>query len=240
MRSEAGVRDDNRLPWLETVEEEYREKPAFGRVLLLALMGIAVIGAVIGAVWWMQNSGGQQGDGQLIEAPPGDYKVKPDDAGGMKVDGEGGTAFATGEGAIVNASIDPGRAPEAPIEVQKAQAPKAGPAPEARKATVAVPADAAELKARAPGVRAAPVATASSGSSVVQLGAFPDPHGAETAWKTLSSKFPMLAKLGKSVERAEKDGKPIFRLRVNAGSNTQAREICAKLQVAQTSCYVVN
>ncbi|MET0246801.1 MAG: SPOR domain-containing protein [Sphingomonas sp.] len=239
MRSELGPRDDGYLPWLDTVEEEYREKPGIGRVVLLALLGIAVIGSVIAVVWWLQNQGGQQGDGQLIEAPPGDYKVKPDDVGGMKVDGEGGTAFATGEGAIVNASIDPARAPEAPIDVQKAQAPKSGAAPEARKASVAVPAGAAALTARAPGVRAAPAAPA-SGSSVVQLGAFPDAQRAETAWRALADKFPALARLGKSVERAEKDGKPIYRLRVNSGSTTQAREICAKLQAAQTSCYVVN
>ncbi|WP_193790685.1 hypothetical protein [Sphingomonas hengshuiensis] len=45
---------------------------------------------------------------------------------------------------------------------------------------------------------------------------------------------------GKSVERGEKDGKPIFRLRVNAGSNGQAKELRGKLKVAGESCYVTS
>jgi hypothetical protein len=40
--------------------------------------------------------------------------------------------------------------------------------------------------------------------------------------------------------RAEKDGQAIWRLRVNAGSNGQARELCGRLKVAGEGCFIAN
>jgi hypothetical protein len=75
---------------------------------------------------------------------------------------------------------------------------------------------------------------------LIQLGAFPDQQGADAAWGRLSKRFPMLAPLGKSVEKGDKNGTTVFRLRVNAGSNGQARDICAKLKAGGENCYVAN
>lgn len=233
--TEAEAEAGDRLPWLETADEEYDEKPPIARTLLLAAAGLAIIVAAVGGWWMLQRSGGGGGgSGALINAAEGDYKVKPDDPGGMKVDGEGDTVFAASEGATTNGSINVGAMPEAPVAGKAA--PKAAPAPVtgSSRVTANVPAPSAD-KAAAPSQRAP---GPSAGSSVIQLGSFPAEGGANGAWARLSKRFNYLAPLGKSVEKAEVDGKTVYRLRVNAGSNSQARELCGKLRAAGEACFL--
>lgn len=236
---EAGFGDDDRLPWLETVEEDYREGPSFWRILLLIVLLLAVVGAGGFGYWWYQKQQGLSGNGALINAQEGDYKVKPEDEDAMNVEGEGGTVFSTSEGAASNASVNMGAQAEAPVtgKVVASPTPVAGDA----KGSVAVPANGGALKAQAPGAAAVPAPVANAGSgSLIQLGAFPDQQGADAAWGRLSKRFAYLAPLGKSVEKGDKNGTTVFRLRVNAGSNGQAREICGKLKAAGENCYVAN
>ena len=114
MSREPGYGDDDRLPWLETVEEDYREGPSFGRILLLIFLLLLVIGAAAGGYYWYQQQQGLTGNGQLINAQEGDYKVKPDEPGGQIVEGEGDTVFSTSQGNASNATINAGAMPEAP------------------------------------------------------------------------------------------------------------------------------
>lgn len=235
---EAGFGDDDRLPWLETVEEDYREGPSLWRILLLIVLALAVLGAVAFGVWWYQKQQGLSGNGALINAQEGDYKVKPDDDDSMKVEGEGGSVFATSEGAATNASVNVNAQAEAPVDGKVVAQPTPG-AGEA-KGAVAVPANGGALKAKAPGVAAQPAVASAGSGSLIQLGAFPDQQGADAAWGRLSKRFAFLAPLGKSIEKGDKNGTAVFRLRVNTGSNGQAREICGKLKAAGENCYVAN
>ncbi len=235
MSREPGYGDDDRLPWLETVEEDYREGPSFGRIVLLIFLLLLVIGAAAGGYYWYQKQQGLTGNGQLINAQEGDYKVKPDEPGGQVVAGEGDSVFSTSQGNASNASINAGAVPEAPVEGGKAAQP--GTDPGSKTAKMNVPAAGSQPAAKAP---APPPATNSGSGALIQLGAFPDESGANSAWGRLSKRFSYLAPLGKSVERGEKDGKPVFRLRVNAGSNGNAKAICGKLKIAGENCYVAN
>jgi cell division septation protein DedD len=234
---EAGFGEDDRLPWLETVEEDYREGPSFWRILLLIVLALAVIGAGAFGYWWYQKQQGLSGNGALINAQEGDYKVKPDDDDSMNVEGEGGSVFATSEGAASNASVNVNAQAEAPVTGKTVASPT--PVAGDSKTTVAVPANGGALTAKSPAIVAAPAANAGSGA-LIQLGAFPDQQGADAAWGRLSKRFAYLAPLGKSVEKGDKNGTTVFRLRVNAGSNGQARDICAKLKTAGENCYVAN
>lgn len=236
---EAGFGDDDRLPWLETVEEDYREGPTFGRILLLIVLLLAVIGAGAFGYYWYQKQKSLVGNGELIAAPAGDYKVKPDEPGGLKVEGEGDTVFATSHGDTGNSSIDADALPEAPVDGRKV-AEKAPSLTGEKNAKVAIPTSASTAAPRPLPQIAAPAAPPAGSGALIQLGAFPDEGGANAAWSRLSKRFAYLAPLGKSVERGDKDGKPVFRLRVNAGSNGQAKELCGKLKVAGESCYVAN
>src|SRR3954466_5861291 len=116
MRSGEVYDEQDRLPWLETAEEDYPRDYSVARGMLLAVLAIAAIGFVaLGYLWYQRAQAVSGGNGELIKAPPGDYKVKPDEPGGMKAEGEGDTVFSTNQGAASNSSINVGALPEAPV-----------------------------------------------------------------------------------------------------------------------------
>lgn len=234
---EYDIRDEDRLPWLETVDEDYDNGPSVVRIGLLVLLGLVIVAGAIYGVYWYQHREGPKGTGELIAAVEGDYKVKPDNPGGMKVEGEGDTAFATSEGkSDGNASIDLKAVTEAPMP----GTPGATTKPRGKAGAAMVPPSGGMLKPAAPGAlpMAKPVAVGTSGGALVQLGSFPDEASANAAWSRAAQRFSYLAPLGKSVQSAEVKGRTVYRLRVNAGSASQANELCAKLQVAGEACFI--
>lgn len=238
LRSE-GYDEQDRLPWLETAEDEYPRDYSAARFMLLAVLALAVLGFVaVGYLWYQRSQGVSGGNGELIKAPAGDYKLRPDDAGGMKAEGEGDTVFATSQGSASNSSINVGAMPEAPVQGTRATVPGST-APGTKNAKIAIP-GATIVGSSAPATGAAPVAARPGSGSLIQLGAFPDEAGANTAWARLSKRFGYLAPLGKSVERGDANGRTVWRLRVNAGSNPQARELCGRLKVAGENCFIAN
>ncbi|MET0373095.1 MAG: SPOR domain-containing protein, partial [Rhizorhabdus sp.] len=78
-RDRLGPDDEDRLPWLEPVEEEYEDGEAGnGRLMLWIGVGVLVIALVIGGFLWMRSSDrAASGDGALIEAPDSYYKERP-------------------------------------------------------------------------------------------------------------------------------------------------------------------
>ncbi len=228
------VRDEDRLPWLETVDDDYESGTSIFRIGLFVLLGLVVIAGLIFGSYWLKNRGGPGGSGALIAAQEGDYKVKPDSPGGMKVEGEGDTAFATSEGKSAgNASIDLKAMPEAPMTGKPA---KAG---AVAKGAGKVPPSSGKLTAPAPMTKpGANAAAGTSGGALVQLGSFPDEALANAAWARASKRFGYLAPLGKSVQPANVNGKTVYRLRVNAGSAGQAGDLCGKLKIAGEACFV--
>src|SRR4051812_3253144 len=169
---------DDRLPWLEAVDEdEAGEGPSALKLIVAVLIGLAAIGALVGGAFWIANHAhdeGGTGEAEVIKAPPGDYKVKPEKPGGMNVEGQGGTAFAASTGADPKGQINPNAVPEAPV-TQKG--PEAGvpPQPQPQPQPKAAPAPASATPK-------APAAPAASGSTI-QLGAFADGATAERVWK---------------------------------------------------------
>jgi hypothetical protein len=231
------IGDDDRLPWLESADDDYREGPSALRVILVVLAALALIASG----WWAwQRFSGRSvmtGSGELIAAPPGDYKVRPDEPGGMKVEGEGDTVFSTSEGARKDGQINTAAVPEAPVEGRKAApAPKSGAGD--KQVVANLPAKGGRLTAQAPKIELPNLAAAGGGGSLVQLGSFPNEAMANTAWATLSKRFGYLTDLGKSVEKADVGGRTVYRLRVNAGSNGNAKTICGKLKVAGEACFI--
>ena len=233
--AEHDVRDEDRLPWLETVDETYSDDGSIMRTALIAFLGLVAIAVIIAATYWLNRPGETTGNGALIAAQEGDYKVKPDTPGGMKVEGEGDTAFATSEGKETgNASIDLKAVPELPIGFIPTK-----PAHPADVAAGKVPASGGKLTAPAPIQMPAVATTAgSSGGALVQLGSFPNEAAANTAWARAAKRFAYLAPLGKSVQAAAVNGTTVYRLRVNAGSAGQASELCGKLKIAGEACFV--
>jgi SPOR domain len=214
--------DDQQLPWLQAVEDE--EEPrglSAGRMfgfLTIVLIAAALVGAGFFMLGRMNSSG--SGPPELIPAPPGPYKVRPDDPGGLDVSGESRTAFETSAGEDRDSRLDLDAVPEAPV---------AKPKEEAR------PLPPNETREPLPPSGTPQPVTGGSGS-VIQLGAFQNQAQAERAWSALSARFPSVAAMNKLIVPFSGG----IRLRAAAPSPAEARAACQALRAAGENCFVAN
>ena len=220
--------DDQGLPWLEAVDDEDGPTGVSARKMFAALLMVLFAGAIIAATffWLGRRDAPVQGAPELIRAETGPYKVKPDDPGGLDVAGESQTAFETSAGEDPDSALDMNKLP------QGVEAPPPEPVPGA-------PAEPAPKKippkeTKEPAPDGAPAAS----GPTIQLGAYASTIKAETAWGMLSSRFPAVAALDKSVVSATVNGKTIYRLRA-VGSSDQTRSACSALKAAGESGLVV-
>lgn len=207
--------DPDRLPWLETADGyEYDNGASPLKVALMVLLGLAALAAIVGGVYWVQRNqtgGGSSGNGELIAAQEGDYKVKPEDAGGKSFEGEGDSAFAASEGQKTGATLVP-----------------------TAKTGVSAP---APVPNRAPDTSGA---SAPAGAVMVQLGAFGDSAKAESAWTALSKRFGFLAGTNRRIAEATVEGgRKVFRLQAVTANSSAAQQLCAKLKAAGENCLIV-
>lgn len=208
---------DNDLPWLEEVEDEDGPRGVSAARMLAALLVVLVTVAVVaGAFFWLGRQDPVPGSGapELIRAPQGPYKVKPQDPGGLDVAGESETAFETSAGQDVDSQLDTSRLPQPP--------------------TAPAEPEAAETPAPAP---PKPAPSGASGS-VVQLGAYKNTAQAERAWSALTARFPNLSGLTKIVVPYSAGGSSGYRLRAGASSPAEAQQVCRSLEAGGESCFI--
>jgi hypothetical protein len=214
-----GLDDPERLPWLETADGyDYEDSSSPLKVAGMVLGGLALLAAIVGGIYWIQRnqSGGASGNGELIAAQEGDYKVAPADREGKTFQGEGDSAFAASEGKKTGANIDPAKA-------KAAAASPAGTAPGA-------PGSAPTKMGPAP----------AAGSGFVQLGAYSDSAKADQAWAAMSKRFAPLAGLNRRIaEGAAEGGRKVYRLQAVTANPAAAQQLCAKLKAAGENCMVV-
>lgn len=205
--------DPDRLPWLETADGyEYDEGASPLKVAFMVLAGLALLAAIVGGIYWAQRNktGGTAGNGELIAAQEGDYKVKPDEAGGKTFEGEGDSAFAASEGKKTGAVIAP--------------TPKAGDT----------------KTAAAPAAKPAATGPTPAGAVMVQLGAFGDAAKADTAWAGLTKRFGFLSGTNRKIAEATVEGgRKVFRLQAVTANASAAQQLCAKLKAAGENCLIV-
>jgi hypothetical protein len=225
--------EEDRLPWLEAVDEdEGGDGPSALKLIAAVLIGLIAIGAIVGGIFWMGNRDSQANrDDQLIQAPAGDYKVRPEDKGGLNVQGQGDTAFAASAGEEPKAAIDTNAVPETPVTATPPARAPAAAAPPAKQAPA--PKQAPPPKQAA---ALAPAPAAASGPAI-QLGAFSSAAGANNAWKALSGRFSYLAPLSHNVMTVSSGGRTLYRLRA---SGPGAAGLCGRLRAAGESCVIVD
>jgi hypothetical protein len=209
--------DEGQLPWLQAVEDEDEPRGLSARKMLVALLLVGLAALIVaGTFFWLgRREAGVSGPPELIAAPPGPYKVRPDDPGGLDVAGDSQTAFETSAGEDPDAQLDltrlpPGAVPPAP----KPETPEAAPTPTTE-------------------TEPEPPATAASGT-VIQLGAFKNPQQAERAWTALSTRFPAVAGLRKMLVQFPGG----IRLRAAGATPGEAAAACRALKAAGESCFV--
>ncbi|MGE5722008.1 MAG: SPOR domain-containing protein [Sphingomonadales bacterium] len=215
--------EEDRLPWLEAVDEdEERDGPSPMKLAVAVLVGLVAIGLVVSGLFWLGNRGASEGPPETIAAQPGPYKVRPDHPGGMQVQESGESALAASGGAEPKGTINVDAVPEAPL----AKAPPA-----------AAPAPALQAGAKAPPAAQAPAAAPAGPGGSVQLGAFSSQAAADNAWKALSARFKYLEPLTHSVVPVSAGGRTLYRLRA---SGPNAANLCGRLRVAGETCVSVS
>ena len=210
--------DDGQLPWLQAVEDEDEPRGVSARKMLAALLVVVLAGLLVAATFFWLGRRDMAGSGppELIQAPPGPYKVKPPTAGGLDIAGESETAFETSAGQDNDSQLDLNKVSEAPVakppkvelKPVAAEEPKTPPAPE-------------------------PKPTGAPGSTI-QLGAFANQAQAERAWTALSARFPSIAAMNKLIVPFSGG----IRLRAAAPSPADARQACQMLRAAGENCFV--
>lgn len=263
-----GTTDEDRLPWLEPVEDETAEEGVSAARLIVGLIvALVALGLVVGGVYWLKQRAGGPGtsakDPTLIAAQTGPYKTKPAEAGGMQVKGQGDSSYATSEGADANAKIDLAAAPEAPIAKGKA-APAPAPVPVAKPVEVAQASVAKPAPAPAKPAPVKPTEVAQAPAKPTPAPAKPAPAAVkpvETA--TASSSGGGSIQLGALDSEAKANAAwkslsgryaylaslnhAVVKAEVNgktyyrlrASAGGQASSICSKLKVAGEACSVV-
>lgn len=226
-----GLDEQDRLPWLEAVEsDDDADGMSASKLMGFVLAALIALGLVTLGVWWLRSQKAPSGDGQLIAAQEGDYKVKADADDGLKVEGQGDATFAASEGAEAQGKLAQAGPGEAPVTGQRV--PGMPPLPPA---TPAKPSVEATVPASAPKI-APPPATA--GGSPVQLGAYGSQVAADQAWAKLAAKHKALASLSKSVEAGPSGGKTVYRLRAMASSRDAAASACNSIKAQGGTCLL--
>lgn len=210
--------DEESLPWLESDEEETEAGFDTTRLIGIALLMVAALAAIVGAIWWFSNSaagGGPEADGSLVEAPDEPYRTRPEEAGGKTFAGTGDTSFAVGEGQT--------------REGRLASEPAPAPSPSPSEADAAEP---------TPPPSPAPRSNALPRGTAVQVGAYSNRADAEEGWRTLIRQTDALSGVDYRIVEGRADIGTVFRLQAAGGDNAGARRLCDALQADGLPCQV--
>jgi len=212
---ELDLADTDSLPWLESdADDEDAGGLDTGQILGFAGVLIALLAAVVGAVWYVSNrAAGSEAvaDGSVIAAPAGPIKERPEDPGGKTFAGTGNVAPVVGEGGTREAVV--------------AAPPAAAPAPK--------PVPSASASA------AAPAAAAPDMSGVgVQLAAYSSRARAEQGWADLTRRTDALSGVRHRVVKGRVDIGTVYRLQAIAATRAEAEQLCAALKADGLDCQV--
>ncbi|WP_240957107.1 SPOR domain-containing protein [Pseudopontixanthobacter vadosimaris] len=207
-------RQDERLPWLESADDEEDAggvDPA--RLIGFVLLALLALAVLIGGGWFIANSGGDGeivADGSTIEAPDEPYRSRPDNPGGKEFAGTGDVAPAVAEGQTREGRIAEDDTPRPTVNV-------------AQEADVAEPQETPEP---------------ALGGVAVQVGAYMNEATAESGWAELRSRTDLLNGVNHRIVRGNADIGVVYRLQAVAGDLSSARQLCTALKNDGVACQV--
>lgn len=233
--------------------------------LLRIIVGGGVLLIVSLVAWAVWPSGDRPSEDSVpvVRADNSDYKVTPEEPGGMPIPNKDSTVFesmgsAQSAAGKVENLLEDNEQPMKKEEVfQQAEA-ETAPAPESAPAPAPVAEAPVEkvvtkevekpkeniidtLKKEAGTDKPKPVATkpAAKGSTYIQLAAVKSDADAKTKWAKLQSMYSSLKPLSMRVQKADLGAKGVF-YRVQAGpvSAADATAICAKIKAAKGDCII--
>jgi hypothetical protein len=204
---------EERLPWLESGDYDDEDQDVdTGRIVGFALVGLLVIAALVGGIWWFSRTAPDRelvADGSTIAAPEGPYKTRPADPGGKQFEGTGNVAPAVGEGQIREGHL----------------------------ATDPVPRPSVDARTTADSGEAEPEPAAAVGAAV-QVGAYSTRESAEAGWRKLMNETDKLAGVSHRVVQGRADIGTVYRLQAMTGDAAAARALCNALKSDGVACQV--
>ncbi|WCL53130.1 SPOR domain-containing protein [Gimibacter soli] len=260
-----GQNDRETPPWLQPVPEEEYEEGMFGNrrtMMIVAGGAILLVILFITAIVVLYED---QPDGapMHVSAPSEPMKVRPEDAGGMKVDHQDKQVFDKAAGIESREDVALGQPAEQPMEALPEEALEGEPgeegyAPGATDRDTSMPAAAdttaatttqvtepeAETTVPAPAAALPQEAaeTSFAGKYRIQLGAYGSEPSAEGAAKMLKQKFSgELGGLVPQYERVQAGERALYRLRFGPiEDRAAADQLCLALRSKSQACIVVN
>jgi hypothetical protein len=230
--AELELTDDESLPWLESDDYEDENRGVdTGRIIGFAAMLLLLLALLVGGLWWMTNRNSGEdaiADGRTIEAPEGDYKVRPENAGGKEFAGTGNAAPAVGEG----------QTPEATLAENGGAGASAG---AGAGSGAAAAGSSGGSEGGAPGGAGngeASQAAAGTGGVGVQVGAFGSQARAETGWNTLKRQTNALNGVKYRIVKGTADIGTVYRLQAITGDGAAADRLCNALKADGLPCQV--
>ncbi|WP_039334409.1 SPOR domain-containing protein [Novosphingobium subterraneum] len=221
--------DEERLPWLESADDidGEDEDSGNGRLIGFAVMGLVVLAALVGGIWYASNrtAGPPGADGSLIEASREPYKVAPKDPGGKTFEGTGDSSFKVSEGEKPVANLAGSALPTPAPTPAPAPAAALSPTPSAKPSAGATSAP-------------KPNQAAATGGVGVQVGAFSSNAAAEAGWQKLIANHEALKGLSHRVIEGKADIGTVYRLQAVAGDLASANALCSRLQANGLKCQV--
>lgn len=239
--------DHDRLPWLESDDDEEYEGVDTKRVALAVAAGLALTAAAVGGFWYFTHrpdNGAPVADGSVIAAPAENYKEAPKDPGGKQFAGTGDSSFAVSQGQERPAQLAGGEAAAAGANAAEAAASTAaaagasfaGGAPVAAKPESGKPEAVAAAKPVAAPKPAAPAENGPAGG-VVQIAAYTSESAAAAGWSRLVQGHEILKGMNHRVVAAKIDLGTVYRLQLvtNAGGGAG---LCERLKADGLPCQV--
>ena len=159
------------------------------------------------------------GPPELIKAPPGPYKVKPPNPGGLDVAGESETAFETSAGEDSDAQLDLSKMPEAPVAK-----PAQGRSP-----------DSAEGRNPRPSASRARAAAPTGGTRQRRFSSAPSPTRRRPSAHGPRCRRAFPRRRHEQADRAVPGRDPA---RARRGSPAEAKQACQTLKAAGENCFV--
>lgn len=213
------IESDERLPWLESEDEDEREAGfATSRLVMIGAFSLLFVAVLVGAAWFALGATSDEppADGSVVEAPSEPYKTRPENPGGKEYAGTGDTSFAVGEGKRRESKLADKSTAEAPVK------PAAEPASPSLSTTM----------------NEGPRSPEPAAGTSVQVGAYPKRGDAEEAWGRLLRQTEVLNGVRHRVVEAQVDIGTVYRLQALTGGKSEARSLCDRLQNDGLACFV--
>jgi len=240
-RAHAKFDENDRLPWLESDDDEEYEGVDNKRVAVAVLGGLALTAAAVGGFWYFTHrpdNGAPVADGSVVAAPVESYKEAPKDPGGKKFAGTGDSSFAVSQGQERPAQLAGSEAQAAganAAEVASSAAAAAG-ASFAGGAPVAAKPEAMAAAKPVAAPKAAPVENGPTGG-VVQIAAYTSESAAVAGWNRLVQGHEILKGMNHRVISAKIDLGTVYRLQLVTSAGGGAG-LCDRLKADGLPCQV--